>query len=123
VDPGAPAQSAALLETGANGAFCASLSTVTCFAPEWSVVNYLVKQIGPHNYMTIRNEYFDDIVGQRTGTKSKYTEHLIGWGHWVGSTILFRPELSFMRSYDKPAFDNGTKKNQLVFAGDIIWFF
>jgi len=123
IDPTAPAESASLLETGANGAYCANPTAVTCFSPEWSVVNYLVRQFGAHDYVTIRNEYFDDIVGQRTGTKTDYTEHLLGWGHWIGTTVLFRPEVSFMRSYNRPAFDNGTKKNQLVFAGDIIWFF
>jgi hypothetical protein len=123
IDSNAPPQSAALLETNAGGAFCSNPKDVTCFAPEWSAVNYTVRQFGPHNYITIRNEYFDDIVGQRTGTKTRYSEHLFGWGHWIGTTVLFRPELSFMRSYDNPAFDNGTKKSQLVFAGDVIWFF
>jgi len=37
--------------------------------------------------------------------------------------VLFRPELRFERSYDAPAYDNGTKKNQLMFAGDEIYFF
>jgi hypothetical protein len=123
IDPGAPFQSASLLETNAGGAFCKNPADVTCFAPEWSIVNYVEKQLGSHNYLSIRNEYFDDIVGQRTGTQTKYSEHLFGWGHWIGSTVLFRPEISYMRSYENPAFDNGTKKNQLVFAGDMIWFF
>jgi hypothetical protein len=63
------------------------------------------------------------MVGQRTGTKSRYTEHLIGWGHWIGTTVLFRPELRFERSNDNPAYQNGSKKNQLTAAADIIWFF
>ena len=65
----------------------------------------------------------DDMRGQRTGFKTKYTEHLVGWGHWMGTTVLFRPELRFERSYDVPAYDNGTKKNQLMLAGDVIYFF
>ncbi|HEV2383626.1 MAG TPA: TonB-dependent receptor [Terriglobia bacterium] len=114
---------ASLLEVGANGAVCANASELTCFAPEWAIVNYVEKQFTPKDYLSIRNEYFDDMVGQRTGFKSRYTEHLIGWGHWIGSTILFRPEVRFERSYDVPAYDNGTKKNQLTLAGDIIYFF
>jgi hypothetical protein len=112
-----------LIETNANGAYCNNVYEVTCFAPEWAIVNYLVYQISPHGYMTIRNEYFDDIKGQRTGFKTKYTEHLIGWGHWVGSTILVRPELRFERSYNVAAYDDATKKNQLTFACDMILFF
>ncbi len=110
-------------ETNDNGASCSNPSAFTCYAPEWAIVNYLERQIGPHNYISIRNEYFDDIKGQRTGTKSRYTEHLLGWGHWVGTTILFRPEARFERSFDRPAYQNGTKKNQLTGAGDIIFFF
>jgi hypothetical protein len=114
---------ASLLETGANGAVCSNPTALTCYAPEWAIVNYVEKQFTPKDYLTIRNEYFDDLVGQRTGYKSRYTEHLVGWGHWVGSTILFRPELRFERSYDVPAYDDGFKKNQLTLAGDVIYFF
>lgn len=112
-----------LLETNANGAVCATATQLTCFAPEWAVVNYVEKELNKRNYFTIRNEVMDDMRGQRTGFKTKYSEHLIGWGHWIGTTILFRPEIRFERSYDVPAYDNGTKKNQLMFAGDIIYFF
>ena len=83
----------------------------------------LEDQIGKHNYLTIRNEYLDDIVGQRTGIKSRHSEHELMWGHWIGTTVLFRPELRFERSYDRPAYQNASKKNQLTAAADIIWFF
>ncbi|HET7893202.1 MAG TPA: TonB-dependent receptor [Candidatus Sulfotelmatobacter sp.] len=119
LDPAA----SSLIQTNANGAVCATATQLTCFAPEWAVVNYVEKQISKHDYFTIRNEYMDDMRGQRTGFKTKYTEHLIGWGHWVGTTVLLRPELRFERSYDVPAYDNGTKKNQLMLAGDVIYFF
>ena len=113
----------ALLIDGANGAICNNSQELTCFAPDYAIVNYQEYQASKHDYFSFRNEFFDDFVGQRTGTKSKYTEHLIGWGHWVGTTVLFRPELRFERSYDAPAYDNGTKKNQLTFASDVIFFF
>jgi len=38
-------------------------------------------------------------------------------------STLVRPEIRFERSYDVPAYDNGSKKNQLMLAGDIIYFF
>ncbi len=106
-------------ETNANGAWCEPGQQV-CFAPEWAVVNYTEKQFSRHNYLTIRNEYFDDIRGQRTGYRTRYTEHMIGFGHWIGNDILIRPELRFERAYDRPAYDTGTKQNQLIFAMDAI---
>ncbi len=115
--------SAPLLEGGANGAYCSDVTVLTCYAPEWAFVNYVEKEINPKNYISIRNEYLDDMVGQRTGTKSRYSEHLLGWGHWIGTTILIRPEIRYERSYDAPAYDLGHKKNQLTGAGDIIFFF
>ena len=42
------------------------------------------------------------------------------WGHWIGSTVLFRPELRFERSYRVPAYNLGTKQNRFTFAMDAI---
>ena len=114
---------AALIEPNANGAICKSDYEVTCYAPDYAIVNYLERQLSAHDYLSIRNEYFNDIRGQRTGFKTQYTEHLFGWGHWVGTSVLFRPEIRFERAYDQPAYDNGTKKNQFTFSSDVLFFF
>ena len=114
---------ASLLISGANGAICNSASELKCYAPEWAIVNYVEKQFSRKDYLTIRNEYFNDLKGQRTGFRTQYSEHLIGWGHWIGSTVLFRPELRFEHAYDAPAYNAGTKKSQLVFASDVIFHF
>jgi Putative beta-barrel porin-2, OmpL-like. bbp2/Carboxypeptidase regulatory-like domain len=116
-------QGQALLINGANGAICKTIEQVTCYAPDYAIVNYQEYQASKHDYFSFRNEFFDDFVGQRTGTKTKYTEHLIGWGHWVGTTVLFRPEVRWEHSYDAPAYDYGTKHSQLTFASDVILFF
>jgi hypothetical protein len=110
------------IENGANGAWCAT-GEQRCYAPEWAITNYVERQFGKKDTLSIRNEYFDDIKGQRTGYKTKYTEHLVSWNHWIGSSIVFRPEVRFERSYINPAYDNGTKKNQFIVAGDMIWFY
>ncbi len=111
------------MEVGANGAHCKLTTQLTCYAPEYAVVNYVEKQLDGKNYISIRNEFVDDLVGQRTGFKTRYSEHLLGWGHWIGTTLLFRPEVRFERAYDAPAYDNGTKKNQFTVAGDVLYFF
>jgi hypothetical protein len=131
IGPSAPPGAASLLINGANGAFCNNPTALTCTSAEQAVVNYVERQFSKHDYLTIRNELFDDMEGQRTGTKTKYSEHLLGWGHWIGSTVLIRPELRFEHSYDRPAYDSpclpcglpGTKKSQLTLASDLIFFF
>lgn len=73
-----------------------------CYAPDFAIVNYL-----EHNFwkneasLNIRNEFVDDIKGQRTGTPAKYEEHMVGLNFWSGSTVTFRPELSYMKCYSK----------------------
>ena len=64
-----------------------------------------------------------DVMGQRTGFKTAYTTHTISWNHWIGSTVLLRPELRYDVAYDAPAYDSGLKKRQLMFAADMIWFY
>jgi len=120
------------LITGANGAQCNPAQT-HCFAPDFAIVNYIEHEFNHHHSsFTIRNEYMNDFAGQRTGTKTAYSEHLFGFNFWIGSTVTFRPELRFEHAYNKPAYDapfiNGasgapTKKNQLTFAGDLIWHY
>lgn len=130
------------------GAICvdprlpASAQPARCFAPEWAITNYL-----EHNFrnnqasLNIRNEYVDDIKGQRTGSPARYEEHMVGFDFWTGSTITFRPELSYIHafgSYGVRALDispgaaianieNGApqtgKTQALVLAADIIWHF
>jgi Putative beta-barrel porin-2, OmpL-like. bbp2 len=110
-------------EMGANGAFC-NPGQLRCFAPDWAIVNYLERDFNHHHdSFTIRNEYLDDIRGQRTGFKTRYTEHLIGFNHWIGSTVTIRPELRFEHSYGGPSFDLGTKTTQFTLASDLIYHF
>jgi hypothetical protein len=112
-----------LLIINANGAYCDRPDELTCFAPEWSVLNYTNRQLGKKDFISFRNEYFDDLKGQRTGFKTPYVEDGISWNHWVGSTLVFRPEIRFEHAFDMAAYSTGTKKTQVMFAGDIIYFF
>ena len=109
-------------ETGANGAFCKP-GQLRCYAPELALANYVEKELDHHNYLSFRNEFVNDIRGQRTGYQTKYSEHLISYGHWVGSTVLIRPELRLEHSYNAAAYDNGHKTTQFIVAGDITYHF
>jgi hypothetical protein len=109
-------------EKGTNGAFC-SAGEIRCFAPEWAMVNYVEKQLSLKNYISIRSDFLDDLKGQRTGFKTRYAEETLMWGHWIGSTILLRPEIRFDHAFDSPAYDNGTRRNQFQLAMDVIFKF
>ncbi len=49
--------------------------------------------------------------------------HDLSWNHWIGTTVVSRVELRYEYAYDAPAYNNCTKKGQLMFAGDVIWFY
>ncbi len=114
---------ASLLTTNSNGAYCKYASELTCFAPEWASLSYLNYQISKKNFISFRNEYFDDIKGQRTGFQTKYVEDGISYNHWIGSTIVFRPEVRYEHAFDATAYDSGTRKSQWMFAADMIFFY
>jgi hypothetical protein len=90
------------------------------YASEWGIVNYTMFRIAPSAFFTMRNEFYNDVVGSRTGHATKYSEHSIGVTWWPDKIITIRPELRFDHSYDTPAFDNGTRRNQLSASMDFI---
>jgi hypothetical protein len=90
------------------------------YAPEWGIVNYTMFRLTPASFFTVRNEFYDDKVGSRTGFATKYSEHSVGLTIWPDKLVTLRPELRFDHSYDTAAFDNGTRKNQLTASIDFI---
>lgn len=112
-----------LLLLNANGAWCPKPTDLTCYAPEWTILNYTVRKLKSHDFIALRDEFFDDLRGQRTGIKGRYVEDGISWNHWIGSTIVFRPELRWEHNFDNLAYDGSTRHSQFMFAGDIIWFY
>ena len=93
------------------------------WAPEWAVVNYTFFRLSKNTYLNIRNEYFDDASGQRTGVKDVYSEHAIGIAWWPNSITEMRPEIRFDRAYQRESYDNHTRKNQLSFNCDLVVHF
>jgi len=114
---------ASLIILNTNGAWCKTELQVTCYAPEWSVLNYTNRQLKKKDFISFRNEVFDDLRGQRTGVKGVYIEDGISWNHWIGSTIVLRPELRWEHNFDNLAYDGFHRHSQFMFASDIIWFF
>ncbi len=123
-----------------------------CYAPEWAVTNYV-----EHNFwnnsasLNMRSEIVDDIKGQRTGTPGIFEEHMVGFDFWAGTSVTFRPELSYTHSFSPyglraldiqpgssvSALQNapvgqasaltmksiGAKTQALTIAADLIWHF
>ena len=109
-------------ETGANAAYCLP-GEQRCTASEYALVNFLQKELSAHNFVSFRCDFLDDKKGQRTGYATRYSENTISWTHWIGTTIQIRPELRFDRAWDRKAYDNGQRHNQLTLASDLIFHF
>jgi hypothetical protein len=109
-------------ETGTNGAFCRP-GQIRCTAPEYAFVNYLNKQLSPHDFIGLRSDFLNDKKGQRTGYQTRYSENTISWNHWIGTTIQIRPEIRFDHAWDSPAYDNGKRRSQFTAASDLIFHF
>jgi hypothetical protein len=109
-------------EKGTNGANCRA-GMQTCLAPEWAMVNYINKQLSPHDFASFRSDFLNDKKGQRTGYATKYSEATLMLSHWVGSTVQIRPEIRFDHAWDRRAYDKGTRTNQFTFATDMIFHF
>ena len=109
-------------KTGANGAYCKA-GEVTCTAPEYAVVNYVNREINSKLMAGFRSDFLDDKKGQRTGIPGKYTENTFYMTKYIGSTVMFRPELRFDHSWDARGYNVGKSRNQLFFGMDVIYKF
>lgn len=89
-------------------------------AGEFGVVNYLNIELDAKNMLSIRNEFYDDEKGQRTGYATRYSSHTIGLTHWVSQDLEIQPELRYEHSYDVNAYDGGKKNYQAVALIDAI---
>jgi hypothetical protein len=109
---------------------CANSAVLACTAEVRAAVTYLNYKATPLDNISYRIEYFNDMQGQRTGTKTPYLETAIGWQHWFSPQIEIRPEVSFYRSLNAPAFNGNAnfgiapnKSNALIGSADIIIHF
>lgn len=93
------------------------------FAPEWALLNYTSYRLGAATFLCLRNEYFDDFVGSRTGYDTAYTEHSLGLTWWPDKLITVRPEIRYDHAVNKPAYDNGTRYQQFTAQCDVVFHF
>jgi hypothetical protein len=98
-----------------NLAQCAA-SLVSCTARVVAAVAYLNYKFSPLDNISIRPEFYNDMEGQRTGTKTRYANLAVGWQHWLSPQVELRPEIAYYRSLDANAF-NGNINACPVSAG------
>jgi hypothetical protein len=84
----------------------------------FGVLNFTLIQLSDRDYITVRNEWWKDTDGERSGFPSTYTSNAIGICHNFSPEIQIRPEIGYYRSWTVPAFDNGTRKNEFMAAFD-----
>ena len=88
--------------------------------PARGIVNYLNIELNAASMLSIRNEFYDDEQGQRTGFATRYSSHTVGLTHWLLQDVEVRPELRYERAYDFPAYDGGKKNYQTTALVDVI---
>ena len=90
------------------------------YTKEFAVLNYTFFRLYASTFLTVRNEFFDDCEGNRTGYATKYSEHSIGLTYWPDKIITIRPELRFEHAYEAKPYDNGARASQFTAQFDII---
>jgi hypothetical protein len=86
----------------------------------YGAVNYTMFAPTKRDFFTLRNEVWRDEQGERTGFASTYSSHTIGMTHQFSDVLSIRPEIGYYHSYDKKAFDLGTKNYMWLGGLDVI---
>ncbi|WP_310390873.1 outer membrane beta-barrel protein [Hymenobacter sp.] len=92
----------------------------------YAAVNYFQVLLSPTSYLSVRNDLLNHLDGQRTGNKTLYSSHTVGYvKHFGGGLFTFRPEIRYDNAYADGirAYDKGTRRDQLVGALDLIAHF
>jgi hypothetical protein len=98
---------------GGDGALLPGLSQA------YGVLNYTMFGISKQDYITIRNEWWKDDRGMRSGFAGNYTSHTIGLSHNINSVLQIRPEIGYYRNWNQPAFDAGTARGLWLYGFDV----
>jgi hypothetical protein len=116
--------------TNQHGPVLSTKAPLTCRASSIGTVAYFNYSPNSLNNFSFRPEMYYDKNGQRTGTPTHYLDFGIGWQHWLSPQIEMRPEVTYYRSLNGPAFNGDSnagiapnKAAETVLSGDIIIHF
>jgi hypothetical protein len=85
----------------------------------YGVVNYTMFQTSKKGFVTVRNEWWKDEEGERTGFPGTYSSHTIGFTHNFTPVLQVRPEVGYYRNWTMPAFDLGIKQGMVLGGIDV----
>jgi hypothetical protein len=89
----------------------------------YGAVNYTMFAFTKQDYFTVRNEYWRDERGMRSGTPGTYSSHTVGVSHNFNSLLQIRPEIGYYRNWTNDAFDLQTKKGIWIYGFDMTMRF
>jgi hypothetical protein len=86
----------------------------------YGVVNYTCWAPTKTDFFTLRNEWWHDERGMRSGFPGVYTSHTVGMTHQFTGNLEIRPEVGYYRNWTNPAFDLGVAKGAWIAGLDVI---
>lgn len=85
----------------------------------FGVVNYTMFETSKKSFITVRNEYWRDVDGERSGFPGTYSSHALGFTYNITDILQIRPEVGYYRNWTNPAFDLGTKRGLILGGVDL----
>ena len=76
-------------------------------------------QISKRDYITVRNEWWRDEQGTRSGFAGHYYRGSLGLGYQFNDVVMIRPEVGYYRNFNRGAFDLGTEKAMTMVGVDM----
>ncbi|MGA2256159.1 MAG: outer membrane beta-barrel protein, partial [Thermoguttaceae bacterium] len=79
----------------------------------YGFLNYTEFAVNKTDYITVRNEWWDDTRGMRSGIPGNYTSNTIGYCKNFNAAVQMRPEIGYYRNWNNPAFDSTNPNGNL----------
>jgi hypothetical protein len=89
----------------------------------YGLVNYTMCHLSKQAFFTVRNEWWRDERGMRSGFPGTYTSHAVGLTYSFNSVLQVRPEIGYYRNWTNKAFDLGTKNGMTLYGFDVTYRF
>lgn len=85
----------------------------------FGVLNYTMYAFSKNNFLTVRNEYWRDVDGERSGFPGTYSSHALGFTFNITPLLQFRPEIGYYRNWNHKTFDLGKKRGMILAGADL----